>query len=126
MNKTPLRRLFAYDRWANNRVLGALDVLAPLNASDPLAKLISHIIAAQLSSSSHVKRLRSDERRAPSRNTRTLGPSRTASSRAWSSGSSVTSQARRGRHRTTLRPSARRRIRGRPRFVVPDDVPDER
>ena len=47
MNKTPLHRLFAYDLWANNRVLGALDVLAPLNASDPLAKLISHIIAAQ-------------------------------------------------------------------------------
>ena len=47
MNKTPLRRLFAYDLWANNRVLGALEVLAPLNASDPLAKLVSHIIAAQ-------------------------------------------------------------------------------
>lgn len=47
MKKNHLRRLFAYDLWANIRVLESLAPLAPLDASDPLAKLFSHILAAQ-------------------------------------------------------------------------------
>lgn len=47
MTKKQLHRLFAYDRWANNRVLEALAVVGPLTAGHPLAKLLSHIIAAQ-------------------------------------------------------------------------------
>ena len=47
MTKAHLRRLFASDLWANHRVLGAIDVLGPLEPSQPIAQWISHIIAAQ-------------------------------------------------------------------------------
>ena len=47
MTKDYLRRLFEYDLWANNRVLQALEAAAPLEASSPIARLFSHIIAAQ-------------------------------------------------------------------------------
>jgi len=47
MTKAYLRRLFAYDLCANHRVLGAINVLAPLEPSQPIARWVSHIIAAQ-------------------------------------------------------------------------------
>ena len=47
MTKAYLRRLFEYDLWANNRVLEALDAVAPLEPASPVARLFSHISAAQ-------------------------------------------------------------------------------
>ena len=47
MTKDHLRRLFAYDLWANNRVLQALEAASPLEPASPIARLFSHIIAAQ-------------------------------------------------------------------------------
>ena len=47
MTSEHLHRLFEYDLWANNRVLEALEAVAPLEASSPIARLFSHIIAAQ-------------------------------------------------------------------------------
>ena len=47
MENKHLRRLFAYDQWANARVLDALKALAPLDAAAPMARLFSHILAAQ-------------------------------------------------------------------------------
>ncbi len=47
MTKGQLRRLFKYDLWANERVLRALEALPPGQASSSIARLFSHIIAAQ-------------------------------------------------------------------------------
>lgn len=47
MTKEQAQRLFAYDRWANERMLQAFEAVAPLDGSSLIARLFSHILAAQ-------------------------------------------------------------------------------
>lgn len=47
MNKEFLRRLFEYDLWANKRVLRVLEALPSGQAPSAIARLFSHLIAAQ-------------------------------------------------------------------------------